>query len=365
MSINIFDLPRTELEAFFRYISAIDGAKVTKKGNRAIILEAAKEYVRIGLTQPTWVLVSEKDLRKLNTKSSLGRHNVRESSEERNEAGSDSFSQAGQRRFPIRRQGSTRIPLRRRGSRRIPLRRRGSRRIPVRRRGSRRIPFRRRGSRRTPSAAAASDNEGGDLDEGPPVDDDGNEPAFGGEVVTAAVEGHPADGNGPLPRRSRCRRKGCPSPHEASFAQRESRQKGRRVSAVALFSAPLRKTLIFFCGRCCAISFCDNYNHTCCELTEMTLSLSSTSSKWESGTDSRGGQSAAVSSTSSLYTYTTGERGLMPTLGPLFRVPDAPFLVWFGSASSTPIRPRIMTWGNNRVSEEQYTPALAQDELVS
>ena len=47
-----------------------------------------------------------------------------------------------------------------------------------------------------PSAAAASDNEG-DLDEGPPVDDDGNEPASGGEVVTAAVEGHPADGNGP------------------------------------------------------------------------------------------------------------------------------------------------------------------------
>ena len=65
------------------------------------------------------------------------------------------------------------------------------------------------------------------------------------------------------PRRSRCRRKGCPSPHEASFARRETRQKGRRVSAVALFSAPLRKTLFFFCGRC-AISFCDNYNHTCC-----------------------------------------------------------------------------------------------------
>ena len=243
MSINIFDLPRTELEAFFRYISAIDGAKVTKKGNGAIILEAAKEYVRIRLTQPTWVLVSEKDLRKLNTKSSLGRHNVRESSEERNEAGSDSFFQAGQRRFPIRRRGSRRIPLRRRGSRRIPLRRRCS--------------------RRTPSAAAASDSEGGDLDEGPPVDDDGNEPASGGKVVTAAVEGHPADGNGP-PRRSRCRRKGCPSPHEASFARRETRQKGRRVSDVALFFAPLRKTWFFFCGRCCAISFCDNYNHTCC-----------------------------------------------------------------------------------------------------
>ena len=205
MSINIFDLPRTELEAFFRYISAIDGAKVAKKGNRAIILEAAKEYVTIGLTQPTWVLVSEKDLRKLNTKSSLGYHNVRESSEERNEAGSDSFFQAARRHFPIRR----------------------------------------RGSRRTPSAAAASDNEGGDLDEGPPVDDHGNEPASGGEVVTAAVEGHPADGNGPPPGRSRCRRKGCPSPHEASFAQRETRQKGRRVSAVALFSAPIRKTLFF------------------------------------------------------------------------------------------------------------------------
>ena len=122
MRINNFDLPRTELEAFFRYISAIDGAKVTKKGNGAIILEAAKEYVRIGLTQPTWVLVSEKDLRKLNTKSSLGRHNVRESSEKRNEAGSDSFFQAGRRRFPIPRRGSTRIPLRRRGSRRTPPR---------------------------------------------------------------------------------------------------------------------------------------------------------------------------------------------------------------------------------------------------
>ena len=35
----------------------------------------------------------------------------------------------------------------------------------------------------------------------------------------------------------------------------------------------------------------------------MTLSLSSTSSKW----DSRGGQSAAVSSTSSLYSYTCDE----------------------------------------------------------
>ena len=97
-----------------------------------------------------------------------------------------------------------------------------------------------------PSAAAASDNEGGDLDEGPPVDDDGNEPASGGEVVTAAVEGHPADGNGPPPRRSRYRRKGCPSPHKASFAQRETHQKGRRVSAAALFSAPWRKT--FFVG---------------------------------------------------------------------------------------------------------------------
>ena len=243
MSINIFDLPRTELEAFFRYISAIDGAKVTKKGNRAIILEAAKEYVRIGLTQPSWVLVSEKDLRKLNTKSSLGRHNVRKSSEERNEAGSDSFFQAGRRRFPIRR--------------------RGSRRIPLRRRGSRRIPSAAEAQEGPPSAAAASDNEGGDLDEGPPVDDDGIEPASGAEVVTAAVEGHPADGNGPPPRRSRCRRKSCPSPHKASFARRETRQKGRRVSAVALFSAPLVKTL-FFCGRCCAISFCDNYNHTCC-----------------------------------------------------------------------------------------------------
>ena len=104
MSINVFDLQKTELEAFFRYISAIDDAKVRKKGNRGIILEAAKENVRIGLKQPTWVLVSEKDLRKLNTKSSLGGHDVRESSEERNEAGSDSFFQARRRRrFPIRR----------------------------------------------------------------------------------------------------------------------------------------------------------------------------------------------------------------------------------------------------------------------
>ena len=123
MSINVFDLTKTELEAFFRYISAIDGAKVTKKGNRGIILEAAKENVRIGLKQPTCVLVSEKDLRKLNTKSSLGGHDVRESSEERNEAGSDSFFQAGRRRrFLIRR----RYPFGRRGSRRLKKDQEGS-----------------------------------------------------------------------------------------------------------------------------------------------------------------------------------------------------------------------------------------------
>ena len=244
MSINIFDLPRTELEAFFRYIPAIDGAKVTKKGNSAIILEAAKEYVRIGLTQPTWVLVSEKDLRKLNTKSSLGRHNVRESSEERNEAGSDSFSKAGRRRFPIRR--------------------RGSRRIPVRRRGSRGIPFRRRGSRRTPPRPLPPTTKEETSTKDPLLTTMGTNPPPAGKSSQPPSKDTPPMETDPPPRRSRCRRKGCPSPHEASFARRETRQKGRRVSAVTLFSAPLRKTLIFFCGRCCAISFFDNYNHTCC-----------------------------------------------------------------------------------------------------
>ena len=216
MSINIFDLPRTELEAFFRYISAIDGAKVTKKGNRAIILEAAKEYVRIGLTQPTWVLVSEKDLRKLNTKSSLGCNNVRESSEERNEAGSDSFFQAGRRRFPIRCRGSRRIPLRRRGSRRIPLRRRGSRRTPPR-------PL----PPTTKEETSTKDPLLTTMGSNPPP----------GKSSQSPSKDTPPMGTDP-PRRSRCRRKGCPSRHETSFARRQTRQKGRRVSAVALFSAP-------------------------------------------------------------------------------------------------------------------------------
>ena len=57
---NVFDLQRTELQTFFSYLYATDGGKVTKKGNRSTILEAAKENVRIGLNQPTWVLVSER-----------------------------------------------------------------------------------------------------------------------------------------------------------------------------------------------------------------------------------------------------------------------------------------------------------------
>ena len=77
MSINVFDLSKTEMEAFCAYMTAIDGPKVAKKGNRGIVLDAAKENVRIALNLPTWALVSEKDLRKLNAKSSLGRHDVR------------------------------------------------------------------------------------------------------------------------------------------------------------------------------------------------------------------------------------------------------------------------------------------------
>ena len=95
-----------------------------------------------------------------------------------------------------------------------------------------------------------ADNEG-DLDKGPPVAD-GNEPAPGAEV---AVEGHPADGKGPPPhpRRSRCRRKGRPSPQAASFARREKRQEGRGVSAVALF---LRRCAKRFCFGVRCFFFC-------------------------------------------------------------------------------------------------------------
>ena len=51
-----------------------------------------------------------------------------------------------------------------------------------------------------------------------------------------------------------------------------------------------------------------------------------------------------------------------PLSRPGCSIPAREGLVRF--APSTPICPRIMTRGNNRVSKEQYTPALAQDELV-
>ena len=53
-----------------------------------------------------------------------------------------------------------------------------------------------------------------------------------------------------------------------------------------------------------SIQSIDFVSRTCGYLTEMTLSLSSTSSKWRSGTVDGGGQSASVSATSSLYIAT-------------------------------------------------------------
>ena len=151
---------------------------------------------------------------------------MRESSEERNEAGSDSFSQAGRRRFPIRR--------------------RGSRRIPVRRRGSRRIPSAAEAQEGPPPRPLPPTTKEETSTKDPLLTTMGTNPPPAGKSQPPS-KNTPPIGTNP-PRRSRCRRKGCPSPHEASFAWRETRQKGRRVSAVALFSAPLRKTLFFFVG---------------------------------------------------------------------------------------------------------------------